>query len=147
MSSISIHSISPSAEEITVPLNSVALNSNTMYRPFVIGNCLIPTSLGLVIFNPVSSLKAVTYVITFSKISIYFFFYSADPCICQHIRSSSVIARITRHGLPAARLFAEISLVTTLPAPITQPSPIVTPPQIVTFPAIQQLLPSILNGR
>ena len=59
--------------------------------------------------------------------------------------SSSVISRITRHGTPTASEFAGISLVTTLPAPITQPSPIVTPPQIVTFPAIQQLSPMVIG--
>ena len=50
-----------------------------------------------------------------------------------------------QHGTPTASEFAGISLVTTLPAPITQPSPIVTPPQIVTFPAIQQLSPMVIG--
>ena len=51
------------------------------------------------------------------------------------------IVFITLHGLPAAKVLAGISRVTTLPAPITQPSPIVTPPITVTLEASQQLLP------
>ena len=42
-------------------------------------------------------------------------------------------------GFPAARLYGGISLVTTLPAPITHPSPMVTPPQTTTLDASQQL--------
>ena len=59
--------------------------------------------------------------------------------------SVSVISRTTRHGTPTASEFGGMSLVTTLPAPITQPSPIVTPPHMVTFPAIQQLLPIVIG--
>ena len=46
--------------------------------------------------------------------------------------SASVMGRMTRQGTPAAKLFAGMSRVTTLPAPITQPSPTVTPGQTVT---------------
>ena len=60
------------------------------------------------------------------------------------ISSLSVISRITRHGFPAARQLSGISLVTTLPAPITQPFPMVIPPVMVTFAAIRQLFPIVL---
>ena len=56
-------------------------------------------------------------------------FYYRDSHGIYHynsILSLSVISLITLHGLPAARLWGGISLVTTLPAPITEPSPIVT---------------------
>ena len=43
------------------------------------------------------------------------------------IVSSSIIARITRHGLPTATELSGISLTTTLPPPITTLLPIVTP--------------------
>ena len=49
-----------------------------------------------------------------------------------------MIFRITRQGFPTAKLFAGISLVTTLPAPITLFCPIVTPGKIITPPPIQQ---------
>ena len=43
------------------------------------------------------------------------------------IESRSVIVLITFAGVPAANELGGMSLVTTLPAPITQLSPIVTP--------------------
>ena len=49
------------------------------------------------------------------------------------------------YGTPAANTPSGISLVTTLPAPITQPFPIVTPPHTVTFPANQQLSPMVIG--
>ena len=52
--------------------------------------------------------------------------------------SFSVISRITLQGTPAAKELAGISLVTTLPAPITHPSPMVTPGQTVTDAPNQQ---------
>ena len=55
--------------------------------------------------------------------------------------SASVSFRITLHGTPAAKLPAGISLVTTLPAPMTQLSPIVTPGQTVTEAPNQQSFP------
>lgn len=55
--------------------------------------------------------------------------------------SASVSARITRQGTPAAKLFSGISLVTTLPAPITQLLPMVTPGQTVTEAPNQQSFP------
>ena len=51
----SIHAISPSSDEVSVPDHSTALNSSTTYRPASIGNCLTPTSLGCRIVRPVSS--------------------------------------------------------------------------------------------
>lgn len=55
--------------------------------------------------------------------------------------------RITRHGFPAARLYGGMSLVTTLPAPITHPSPMVTPPQTTTLDASQQLSFIVIEGK
>src|SRR3546814_1798916 len=57
----------------------------------------------------------------------------------------SPIARTTRAGFPAARLFGGTSLVTTEPAATTEFSPIVTPPMIVAPVAIQTFL-SIIIG-
>lgn len=57
--------------------------------------------------------------------------------------SSSVISRITLHGLPAAKLLAGISFTTTLPAPITQLSPIVTLGQTTTLAPNQQSFPML----
>ena len=53
------------------------------------------------------------------------------------ILSFSVIFLITLQGFPTAITFSGISLVTTLPAPITLPLPIVTPPQTTVFAPIQ----------
>lgn len=46
---------------------------------------------------------------------------------------------MTLQGLPNARELGGMSLVTTLPAPMTEPSPIVTPGRTTTFAAIQTL--------
>lgn len=59
------------------------------------------------------------------------------------VESSSVRVRITRQGLPVAKLCGGIERVTTLPALITQPFPMVTPGRIVTFAQIQQLPPPL----
>lgn len=48
---------------------------------------------------------------------------------------------ITLAGLPAARLFGGIFLVTTEPAPITVLSPILTPLRIIAFVPIHTRLP------
>ena len=45
--------------------------------------------------------------------------------------------RSTRQGLPAATVFAGMSRVTTLPAPMTQPFPMVTPGQTTTSAAAE----------
>ena len=81
-------------------------------------------------------------------------FYS--PCICftcSHASSSnsrslkysflsaSVIVRITLQGFPAAMDQSGISLVTTLPAPITVLFPMCTPGQMTVFPPIHTLSP------
>lgn len=57
------------------------------------------------------------------------------------IESLCVISRITRAGTPAAKVLAGMSLVTTLPAPMTQPRPMVTPGHTTTFAPNQQSLP------
>lgn len=57
------------------------------------------------------------------------------------ILSSSVIVLTTRQGTPQANTSGGISLVTTLPAPITVLSPIVTPGHIIAPVAIHTLLP------
>src|SRR5215472_7568056 len=49
----------------------------------------------------------------------------------------SVISRTTRHGLPAANTPSGISLVTTLPAPITARGPIRTPGRMIAPPPTQ----------
>ena len=56
--------------------------------------------------------------------------------------SSWVISRITRQGLPAAKVWAGMSFVTTLPAPMTQPSPMVTPGQMTTLAPSHTSLPT-----
>ncbi len=61
------------------------------------------------------------------------------------MQSSSVIFRITLHGLPAAKTSLGKERVTTLPAPITVRSPMVTPPQIITLEAIQQSEPIFIS--
>lgn len=48
-------------------------------------------------------------------------------------------------GFPTAKLCGGISLVTTLPAPITLPSPIVTPGSTATCPPNQVLLPILIG--
>ena len=58
--------------------------------------------------------------------------------------SASVTLRNTRHGLPTATTPSGISLVTTLPAPITLPFPIVTPPQTVEFAPIHTSSPMVI---
>lgn len=55
---------------------------------------------------------------------IYFAPFYLSQLVCS---SSSVIGRITLHGLPTATLLLGISLATTLPPPMTTLSPIVTP--------------------
>lgn len=50
---------------------------------------------------------------------------------------------MTLHGLPAANTPDGISLVTTLPAPITVFDPIVTPGKIVTLEVTQTLSPIV----
>ncbi len=50
---------------------------------------------------------------------------------CSDGRSLSIL-RTTLQGFPTAKLCGGISLVTTLPAPITLPSPIVTPGNTAT---------------
>ena len=57
--------------------------------------------------------------------------------------SASVISRMTRQGTPAAKEFAGMSFVTTLPAPMTQLSPIVTPEQTTTFAPNQMFEPMV----
>ena len=59
------------------------------------------------------------------------------------IESSSVRVRITRQGLPAAKLCGGIERVTTLPVLITQPFPMMISGRIVTFSQIQQLPPPL----
>lgn len=54
---------------------------------------------------------------------------------------SCINVLIILQGLPAANTSDGMSLVTTLPAPITLRSPIVTPGQITTLPPIQQSSP------
>ena len=49
-------------------------------------------------------------------------------------------------GLPTAKLLGGISLVTTLPAPMTLPSPIVTPGITDTCPPNQVLLPTTIGS-
>ena len=46
----------------------------------------------------------------------------------------SVISRMTRHGFPAANTPSGMSLVTTLPAPMTDFEPIFTPVQMIAPP-------------
>lgn len=71
---------------------------------------------------------------------------SPERKVCQtSILSASVISRITRAGVPAAKVCGGISLMTTLPAPMTAPSPIVTPPQTVTDDASQTSLPIVMG--
>ena len=55
------------------------------------------------------------------------------------------MGRSTRQGLPAATQLAGISLVTTLPAPMTQLSPMVTPGSTVQPPPNQTLLPTVMG--
>src|SRR5215471_17685448 len=60
----------------------------------------------------------------------------------------SVISRITRHGLPAANTPSGISLVTTLPAPITARDPIRTSGRMIAPPPTQtscSLLQSMID--
>ena len=52
---------------------------------------------------------------------------------------------ITLQGLPAAITPDGISLVTTLPAPITELSPILTPGIIHALPPIQTLFPILID--
>lgn len=51
------------------------------------------------------------------------------------------MALTTRQGLPKANTFGGISLVTTLPAPITEPCPIFTPGKTTTLPPSYVLSP------
>jgi hypothetical protein len=53
---------------------------------------------------------------------------------------------MTLQGTPAATTPAGISLVTTLPAPITEPSPIVTPEHIVELAPIHTLSDIVIGA-
>ena len=59
------------------------------------------------------------------------------------MESCSVMVLITLAGTPAANESEGISLVTTLPAPITQLSPIVTPGHTTTLAPNQQSFPMV----
>src|ERR1700734_2172263 len=59
----------------------------------------------------------------------------AEPIREQSSRHyDSVISRMIRHGFPAANTQSGMSLVTTLPAPITVFEPIFTPGQMIAPP-------------
>ncbi len=63
----------------------------------------------------------------------------------KYLPGNQGASRITRHGLPAAMTLAGISLVTTLPAPITVFSPIVTPGSTIAPPPIHTLSPMVIG--
>jgi len=65
---------------------------------------------------------------------------------CVLALSSSVKERITLQGTPAAKQFSGISLVTTLPAPITEWAPIETPLRIVALAPIQTHFPILTSA-
>ena len=57
---------------------------------------------------------------------------TAEICKRHLMTNYLLISLITLHGFPTATQFTGISLVTTLPAPITAPSPIDTPGRMTT---------------
>ena len=57
----------------------------------------------------------------------------------------SVISRMTRQGLPAAKTPSGMSRVTTLPAPMTDREPIVTPGQRIAPPPTQTSEPILIG--
>jgi len=61
---------------------------------------------------------------------------NAEPMRCNEESLYSVISRMTRHGFPAANTPSGMSLVTTLPAPMTVFEPIFTPGQMIAPPPI-----------
>src|SRR4029079_16788384 len=70
-------------------------------------------------------------------ISSSFALLAASRAIHASPSGYSVISRITRHGLPAANTPSGMSLVTTLPAPMTVFEPIFTPGQMIALPPTQ----------
>src|SRR5687768_14418492 len=88
------------------------------------------------------------------------FFFKAIPsqvsvsdshmAVCLVVKSNafysfSFNSRITLQGLPAANTSAGISLVTTLPAPITLRSPMFTPGQITALPPTHTSSPMVMG--
>ena len=59
---------------------------------------------------------------------------NAERTTCSEESLYSVISRIMRHGFPAANTPSGMSLVTTLPAPITVFEPTFTPGQMIAPP-------------
>ena len=80
-------------------------------------------------------LQDLNKTIIFKTVLFHHIFFTGK----SFIWSASLSVRITLQGFPAARLCGGMSLVTTLPAPITEPSLMVTPPPTTTLDASQQL--------
>jgi hypothetical protein len=66
--------------------------------------------------------------------------FRSYPNRCDH-PAGTLSVRITRAGLPAAKEFGGISLVTTECAPTTDPEPTVTPGRTLTLAASHTLSP------